>query len=329
MAEGRDFYETLGVGRNATPDEIQLAYRKLARKLHPDVNKDPGAEDQFKDVSEAYDVLSDPEMRRRYDAFGPDFRRVPDDVSPEDYARARAGAGPSGRGDGARFTSSFGDEGIDLDEILGGMFGGGGGFRSSGFGAGGFGGARGGRAGWGSIPGADQEAELVLSVEDAYRGGHRTITLNGPDGPRTFEVDVPRGVVDGQRIRLRGQGGKGSGGAPSGDLYFVVRIKPDKTYRVEGRNIFVTLALTPWEAALGASVAVETPDGEAKVRVPPGTSSGKRLRLRGRGMPHPNGKAGDLFAEVSIKVPRKLSDEEHRLFEELAAASTFDPRRQR
>jgi curved DNA-binding protein len=326
MAEGRDFYEILGVGRKATPDEIQRAYRQLARKLHPDVNKDPTAEDQFKDVSEAYDVLSDPEMRRRYDAFGPDFRRVPDDVSPEDFARtqARAGAGASERGDGVRFTTSFGDEGIDLDDILGGMFGGGG-FRSSGFGGRGFGGSR---RDWGSVSGADQEAELPLSVEDAYRGGHRTITLSGPDGPRTFEVDVPAGVVDGQRIRLRGQGGRGSGGASPGDLYFVVRIAPDSRYRVEGRDIFVALPLTPWEAALGASMAVDTPDGEAKVRVPAGTSSGKRLRLRGRGMPNPSGTPGDLFAELRIMVPPKLTDEERRLFEELAAASTFDPRRQ-
>lgn len=328
MADGRDFYEILGVGHDAKPDEIQRAYRKLARKLHPDVNKDPGAEEQFKEVSEAYDVLADPETRRRYDAFGPDFRRVPDDVSPEDFARAQAGRSGGARsrtGDGVRFTSSFGDEDVDLDEIFGGMFGGGG-FRSSGFGRGGFGG---GRRDWGTVPGADQEAELVLSVQDAYRGGHRTITLSGPDGSRTFEVDVPPGVVDGQRIRLRGQGGAGSGGAASGDLYFVVRIKPDSKYRVEGRNIFVTLPLTPWEAALGASVAVDTPDGEAKVRVPPGTSSGKRLRLRGRGMPNANGAPGDLFAEVRIMVPPKLTDEERRLFEELAAASTFDPRRQR
>ncbi|MGZ6980254.1 MAG: DnaJ C-terminal domain-containing protein, partial [Acidimicrobiia bacterium] len=253
---------------------------------------------------------------------GPDFRRVPDDVSPEDFARAQAGA--AGRGDGVRFTSSFGDEGIDLDEIFGGMFDAGGFGRN--FGGRGFGGAR---RDWGSIAGADQETELVLSVENAYRGGHRTITLSGRDGSRTFEVDVPPGVVDGQRIRLRGQGGQGSGGASPGDLYFVVRIAPDSRYRVEGRDIFVALPLTPWEAALGASVAVDTPDGEAKVRVPAGTSSGKRLRLRGRGMPNPNGAPGDLFAEVRIMVPAKLTDAEHRLFEELAAASTFDPRRQR
>jgi curved DNA-binding protein len=333
MAPRRDFYEVLGVRRDASQDEIQSAYRKLARKYHPDVNKEPGAEEQFKEASEAYDVLSDPDTRRRYDSFGHDFRQVPEGVDPDTWARARAGAGRPRAGAGARggpgpggwstggggggtewFTTA--DGGIDIDDLFGDLFGGTG--RR--------------RRGWGAsgpFPGADQEAELVLSVEEAFTGGRRTITLTGPDGPRAIEVNIPPGVVDGQRIRLAGQGGQGTSGGAPGDLYLIVRIAPHPRYRVEGRDIRVELPVAPWEAALGATVVVDTPGGEAKVRVPAGSSSGRRLRLRGRGMPNPRGEPGDLFAEVSIKVPKTLTDEEHRLFEELAKVSSFDPRRRR
>jgi curved DNA-binding protein len=326
----RDFYQDLGVARGASQDDIQRAYRKLARENHPDVNKDPAAEERFKGISEAYDVLRDPETRRRYDAFGPDFRQVPEGVDPETWARARAGqragagrgrrggAGAGGMGGDAGWSYTTSGEDIDLEELLGGMFGGGG--------FGGFGGGRG-RRGYGPIPGADQEAEIVLSVEDAYRGGKRTITLSGPDGPRTLEVNIPAGVTDGQRIRLAGQGGQGSDGAAAGDLYLVVRLADHPRYRVEGRDIYVDLPVTPWEAVLGAKVPVETPGGEAKVTVPPGTSSGRRLRLRGRGLPNPKGKPGDVYAEVRIVVPRTVSDDERRLWEQLASTSTFDPRR--
>jgi len=319
MASDRDFYEILGVSRNATQEQIQRAYRKLARAHHPDVNKDPGAEDRFKDVSEAYNVLHDPETRRRYDAFGPDFRRVPDDVDPETWNRAAAGGGPraGGAGTGGRarrgpaadtgFATGFGED-IDLDDLLGGLFGG-----------------RSGR-GWGPIPGADQEAVIDLTVEEAYRGTRRSVTLEGGGQTRTLQVTIPAGVTNGQRIRLAGQGARGTEGAPAGDLYLIVRIAPHPRYRVEGRDLHVELPLAPWEAALGTTVAVETPDGEAKVKVPAGTSSGRRLRLRGRGLPNPKGTAGDLYAEARILVPRKLSAEERRLFEELAATSTFDPR---
>jgi curved DNA-binding protein len=311
MASDRDFYEILGVSRNATQEQIQRAYRKLARAHHPDVNKDPGAEDRFKDVSEAYNVLHDPETRRRYDAFGPDFRRVPDDVDPEAWNRAAAGTGRRARRGPAAdtgFATGFGED-IDLDDLLGGLFGG-----------------RAGR-GWGPIPGADQEAVIDLTVEEAYRGTRRSVTLEGGGQTRTLQVTIPAGVTTGQRIRLAGQGGRGTEGAPAGDLYLIVRIAPHPRYRVEGRDLHVELPLAPWEAALGTTVAVETPDGEAKVKVPAGTSSGRRLRLRGRGLPNPKGTAGDLYAEARILVPRKLSAEERRLFEELAATSTFDPRR--
>ncbi len=322
MADDRDFYEILGVPRSASQDEIQQAYRKLARTYHPDVNSDPRAENRFKDISEAYAVLSDPQTRRRYDTFGPDFRQVPEDVDPETWRRARAGAGAGRAGQGgfrpggSPFGSAGGPFGagtgdIDIDDLLGGPFGG-----------------RAGR-GWGPIPGADQEAELEVTVEEAYHGTQRTVTLQGPDGQRSFDVRVPAGVTSGQRIRLAGQGGRGSGGARPGDLYFVIRIAWHPRYRVEGRDLYVDLPLAPWEAALGTSVVVETPGGETKVKVPAGTSTGRRLRLRGRGLPHHRGRPGDLFAEAKIMVPGKLSHEERQLFEQLAATSTFDPRRHR
>jgi curved DNA-binding protein len=308
-----DFYEVLGVSRNASPEEIQQAYRKLARTYHPDVNKDPGAEEKFKEISEAYDVLSDPATRRRYDRFGPDFRRVPEDVD-DTAERVAAGQGfrsAGSRAGGVRVDFGQGLGGFDFDDLFGGMFGG-----------------RIGRAGRGSIPGADQESVLELSVEEAYRGGRRAITLAGPDGQRSYDVTIPPGVVDGQRIRLSGQGGQGSGNAPAGDLYLIVRIRPHPSYRLSGRDITVDLPVTPWEAALGATIPVTTPGGEVKVKVPPGSSSGRRLRLRGQGIPNPGGTPGDLYADVKIMVPRRLSERERELFERLAAESTFDPRRQ-
>jgi curved DNA-binding protein len=313
MPPVRDFYEVLGVSRTASQDEIQRAYRKLARENHPDVNKDPAAEDRFKEVSEAYSVLSDPEQRRRYDAFGPDFRQVPPDVDPETWRRARAGAGAGAggrRAGGGRTVFTNMDVDLDFDDLFGGMFGG-----------------RSGR-GWGPVQGADQEAEIELTVEEAYRGGRRTITIGGPGSSRSLDVTIPAGVTDGQRIRLAGQGGRGGDGARPGDLYLIVRIALHPRYRVEGRDLHVVLPVAPWEAALGTSAVVETPDGETKVKIPPGTSSGRRLRLAGRGLPNPRGKAGDLFAEVRIMVPAKLSREERDLFRELAAVSDFNPRGQ-
>jgi len=294
-----DFYDALGVPRSASTDDIQRAYRKLARQYHPDVNSDPGAEERFKEVSEAYQVLSDPDQRRRYDRFGADFRRVPDDVDERAYAGGRTRYTSTGQGVG-------GFEGIDIDDLLSGLFRG--------------------RRGGGPIPGADQQAELELTVEEAYRGGRKHVTLSG-SGQRGYDVTIPPGVMDGQRIRLAGQGGRGSGNAASGDLYLVVRITPHRRYRLSGRDIHIDLPVSPWEAALGATVPVTTPGGEVKVRVAPGSSSGRRLRLRGEGMPNPQGRPGDLYAQVRVMVPNRLGKRERELFEELAAVSEFDPRR--
>jgi curved DNA-binding protein len=319
----RDYYEVLGVSRDAGPDELQQAFRRLARANHPDVNRDPGAEERFKEINEAYQVLSDPELRKRYDRFGEDFRQVPEDWEQRVGAAAGGPRGRPGRGrretwspggadygggfDGGGFGGGFG--GVDIEDLLGGMFGGRGRGRA------------------GPVAGADQEAELPLTVEEAYRGGRRPVTLNGPDGPRTYTVTIPPGVTDGRRIRLAGEGGRGLGAGPAGDLYLVVRLLPHPRFRVEGKDITVDLRLSPWEAALGATVPVATPGGGTKVTVPAGTSTGRRLRLRGEGMPDPTGRPGDLYAEVKIMVPPRLTDRERELFSELAAISTFDPRR--
>jgi curved DNA-binding protein len=311
----RDYYEVLGVPRNADADQLQQAYRKLARDNHPDVNRDPAAEERFKEVNEAYHVLSDPQLRARYDRFGDDFRQVPEDWDQRvraGGARAGAGAGRAERGGRSVYTTDgdFGDfggiDGIDLDDLFGGMFG---------------------RGRAGPIAGADQEAELPLSVEEAYRGGRRPITLSGTTEPRTYTVTIPPGVTDGQRIRLVGEGGQGRGSGTSGDLYLVVRIPPHPRFRVDGRDITVSLPLAPWEAALGATVPVTTPGGERKVTVPAGSSTGRRLRLRGEGMPRARGAPGDLHAEVRIMVPPQSTPRERELFAELSETSAFDPRR--
>ncbi|MBV1855980.1 DnaJ C-terminal domain-containing protein [Catellatospora tritici] len=321
----RDFYEVLGVARDASADDIQRAFRTLARKFHPDVNKSPEAEERFKEINEAYHVLHDPQQRARYDRFGADFRKIPEGY--EDMAGAggfRPGAGrggfpgggfPGAGGQGEPFSWSYDGGDVDLDDLLGGLFAGRGAGRA--------------RGPTGPIPGADQEAELELSVEEAYRGGKRSITLSGPEGPRGYDVTIPAGVTDGQRIRLAGQGGRARGSAKHGDLYLVVRLRPDPRFRVEGRDIHVRLPVTPAEAVLGATVPVATPGGEASVQVPAGTSSGRRLRLRGQGMPSRRGEPGDLYAEVRVMVPDHLSDREKELYEELARVSTFDPRRER
>ncbi|MCU1495936.1 MAG: Chaperone protein DnaJ [Acidimicrobiaceae bacterium] len=312
MADPADYYRILGVGRDATAEQIQRAYRRLARQLHPDMNKDPAAEDRFKEVSEAYDVLSDPEQRKRYDSLGRDFRRVTEGTDAGAWAGAGAGArrprssrtSREDRRTTGRTSTNAGGAGFDsiFDDLFGNRF--------------------------GTVSGADQEFEVLLGLEDAYRGTRRKIQIGGDDG-RTIDVTIPAGVRDGQRIRLSGQGGAGFGGGAPGDLYLVVRIAAGPKYRLDGRDVHVDLPLTPWEAALGMTVVVEAPDGEAKVRVPAGSSTGRLIRVAGRGLPNPSGKPGDLVAEVKIVVPSRLNAEERRLFEELSRVSNFDPRRSR
>lgn len=290
------------MARDAGGEDIRRAYRKLARQHHPDVNKQDGAEDRFKVLAEAYEVLRESEKRERYDRLGANWR-AGDDVS---GTPGFDGSGREGGAGGVRVE--FGDgELSDFFESL-------------------FGEHRGG--GFGNFPprGADHEAVLELSLEEAAAGGQRKVALG--DG-RSYDVKIPAGVRDGQRIRLAGEGGSGNGGGPSGDLFLRVRLRPHPRFRVDGRDLHVGVAVSPWEAALGATIPVSTFTGSSSVRLPAGSSSGRRLRLRGQGMPRPRGGHGDLYATVQIRVPTQLSERERELFEQLAAASSFDPRAER
>lgn len=295
----RDFYDILGVSRNASAEEIRRAYRTLARKHHPDVDKSEGAEELFKDISEAYDTLRDPESREQYDRSGQGFPGG-GGFSPGGGRRRSPAGGPG-------FDDSFSTGGFDgggFDDIFEGLFGG----RRNGF----------------SMRGSDHEAVLELSLEEAAAGGKRRITLAGGD---SFEVEIPKGVSDGQRIRLAGQGGSGSSGGQAGDLLLRIKIRPHKVFRLVGRDLHVDLPVTPPEAVLGATVEVPTLSGTARVRVPPGSSTGRKLRLRGEGMPAARGAPGDLLAAVKIMVPKTPSAKERELYEELARVSKFNPRK--
>jgi curved DNA-binding protein len=288
-----DYYAVLGVPRDADPDAIRRAYRKLARKYHPDLNSDGDAEERFKELGEAYEVLSDADKRARYDRLGARWREAEHEAPDESFEDFFA---QQGFGDGTH--AEFGD---DLFEAL--------------FGT------RAGRAG-GPRRGLDREARLELSLEDALAGGRRRLTLDG----REVSVNFPANVRDGQLIRLTGQGGEGREGGPPGDLFLRVALKPHPRFRRRGDDdLDVDVPITPSEAALGATVAVETPTGTARVRVPAGSSSGRRLRLRGRGVPKRGGGSGDLHAIVKIVVPKELSDRERELYEQLAESSSPDP----
>jgi curved DNA-binding protein len=302
---GRDYYDVLGVSRTASQEEIRRAYRRLARQSHPDVNKEPDAENRFKEISEAYDVLGDGEKRAAYDRFGADWRAAREAGATAAGGGRRRAGGSEDAGGGFR-TADFEDVDVMFGEggfgdLFGDLFG------------------RGGGGGGVAMGGGDQEAVLELDLEEAARGGRRRITL---DRGRTLEVDIPRGVADDQRIRLAGQGGPGIGGGPPGDLYLRVRLRPHRRFRVDGRDLHVTLPVSPADAALGATVQVGTLDGTARVKVPAGSSSGRRLRLRGKGLPNPSGSPGDLYATVQIEVPRHLSDDEREAYERLRRVSS-------
>lgn len=316
----KDYYSVLGVDRKASQDDIQKAYRKLARKYHPDVNSSEEAEDRFKEIGEAYEALKDPERREKYDRYGSAWK-----------AAQRGGAPPPG----------YEDFRFDMNDLGGGGFGGGSGFSSffdmlfgggrpgagGGPGMGGgspFGGA-GSPFGGAAAMNLDQEAKLALSLEEAAGGGKREITLADPGGSqRTYTVNIPAGVRPGGRIRLRGKGKVGPNGQ-RGDLYLRVDVLPHPRFRLDGYNLRTNLDITPWEAALGSQVPVDTLNGQLQVKIPAGSSSGRTIRLKGQGFPIPAGGKGNLLAEIRIVVPDELGDEEKELFEKLAETSDFQP----
>jgi len=326
--EYKDYYKILGVDRDAKPEEISKAFKKLARKYHPDLNpNNPEAESKFKEANEAYEVLKDPEKRKMYDQLGPGWQHGQDFQPPPGFENVRfhfrqAGGPETGGFDFGGFSDFF-------ETIFGGGFGGGpSGARTGQPGRGGFTGRTFARKG------RDMEASLDLTLEEAYRGGSKTITLQkqvpgAPPGAqyraKTLNVNVPKGVRNGARIRLAGQGNPGAGGGPSGDLYLKVRIAPHRLFKIEDNNIVLDLPLAPWEAALGAKVRVPTLDGAVEMNIPPGTGSGKKLRLKGKGLGR-GGKRGDQLVRVMIKMPDKIGDDEKKLWEGLAEKSEFSPR---
>jgi curved DNA-binding protein len=306
----KDYYEILGVGRDATPDQIKKAYRKLARKYHPDVSASSDSETRFKEVGEAYEVLKDPEKRAAYDRLGSDWRTGQDFRPPPDWA-AEPGFGGGGYTtvDAARFSEFF-------ESLFGG--GGGGGFRSE---AGPFAGR-----------GEDIDARVTIDLEDAYHGATRQLTLQQPEvtpegrvtrRTRTLNVRIPKGVKQGQKIRLAGQGGPGIGGEP-GDLYLEIEFRPHRHYRVDGADVYLDLPVAPWEAALGATVKVPTPAGTVDLKVPSESQQGRKLRLKGRGIPAKS--PGDLYVVLQIVLPPATSRKAKKVYEEMKDKMDFNPR---
>ena len=293
----KDYYAALGVPRDADAEQIKKAYRKLARAHHPDMSKAPEAEARFKDVAEAYQTLKDPEKRAAYDELG--RRPAGEEFAPPPQWTREFGGG----------AQSFED--IDLADLLDAL------------GRGHRGGARRGPV---AMHGRDYETTVRVSLEDAHRGARLNLDLSDEGGGRTLEVTIPAGVSEGQKLRLRGKGGKGRNGGPDGDIYLHITLVPHAVFRPDQHDLHFDLALAPWEAALGAEVEVPTLDGPVLLTVPPGTRSGRKLRLRGRGLANGRGGHGDLYANVRIDVPTTLSDRERELFNQLADASRFNPR---
>ncbi len=307
----RDYYQILGVSRDAGQDDIKRAYRKLARKYHPDVSKETDAEARFKEVGEAYEVLKDPEKRAAYDRFGDQWKAGQEFRPPPDWDA------------GFEFRGGLG--GAGFSDFFESLFGGAGPFVAAG--------QAGTARGRFRPKGEDHHAKIVISLEDAYRGGRRSVRLQMPEldarghvalKQRTLNVTIPRGIAAGQQIRLAGQGAPGFGGGPAGDLYLEVEFEPHGRFRAEGRNIYSVLPVTPWEAALGARIAVATLGGTVEVAIPAGAQSGQRLRLKERGLPGEPG--GDHYVELRMVTPPARDARARDLYRRMAEQFSFDPR---
>ncbi len=323
----QDYYKVLGVPRNATQREIQKAYRELARKYHPDVNQDKGAEGKFKQISEAYEVLKEPEKRKKYDTLGSNWNAGQDFSPPPGWDNKHY-----------EFRSGNGAQGFDFSGMDDSGFSS---FFEALFGKGMGGPSRaGGHRGFTShqqqrMKGQDREEEITITLEEAYKGGRKRLMLQNTERnatgrmagkPHEVNVNIPAGIIEGMRIRLAGLGYPGKGGGKAGDLYLSVHIAAHKIFKLEGHDLIVEISLTPWEAALGTKVPVSTLDGSVKLNIPEGTQSGQRFRLKALGLPKSKEQRGNLYAVVEIKVPKQLSLKERELFEALAEHSKFDPR---
>jgi len=349
----RDYYEVLGVARGATDDEIKKSFRKLARQYHPDVAKTKkGAEEKFKEINEAYEVLSDPEKRKKYDELGPNWKQGAEFHPPpgwqQEFRQGRPSSGGAGNagGPGGAYEFEFGGTTgfSDFFEQL---------FGSRSRGGGGFG-QRGGFAPEEELSerGRDVEGDIMVTLEEAMRGSVRAVSLRrgvvcenckgtgqknrkpcpdcGGTGQviktETYQVKIPAGVTQGQRLRVAGRGEAGSGGGAAGDLYLRVHLAKHPDFEVREHNLIYEAELAPWEAVLGTSLAVPTLDGKVNIRIPPGTQNGQKLRVRGRGLPQRPSGAGDLLVVARVEVPDKITEEERKLWTQLAESSNFHPR---
>ena len=325
--EYRDYYQIMGVARTATADEIKKSYRRLARKYHPDVSKEKDAEKRFKEVQEAYEVLKDPEKRAAYDQLGSDYKQGQQFRPPPDWGSGfefRGGPRQGRARAGAPHTEEFEDAEGFSD------------FFSSLFGQRGFGGGAGGGnpfGGAGARAARDHHARVDIDLEEAYSGTTRTLELKRPDlkpdgtldlKTHTVKVTIPAGVTEGQLIRLAGQGEQSTGGGKPGDLYLEVHMKPNRLFQLDGRDVTLTLPITPWESALGATVTVPTLGGGVDMRIPPNSQSGQKLRLRGRGLPGQT--PGDQYIQLKIVVPPANTPEAKAVFEDMKQKLNFNPR---
>jgi curved DNA-binding protein len=310
----RDYYETLGVPKTASNDDIRKAFRKLARKYHPDVNKDKAtAEEKFKQLNEAYEVLGDPEKRRKYDELGANWDQPGGFQPPPGWGAGQPGGGfrrHSG-GDGGGVEFEFGGTGFSdfFEQFFGG------GREQGGFGGGSFG-----QRPRGAERGSDVEADIMVTLEEAFQGSKRTVSLRRSNSNKVenYQVKIPRGVHEGQRIRLAGQGEAGAGGGKSGDLFLRVRLARHPDFTVEGSDLIHEVKIEPWQAALGGNLEVPTLEGSARLKLPAGTQPGQRFRLRGHGLPTAAGTRGDLFVVPQIQIPKKLTEREREIWQQLS-----------